>query len=334
MKHKIFDQLIDIHPDGIIVVDSSGVVLFCNKNALNLFNKTEDKLLGECFGIPTVEFTCIEINQKYVEMRTTETIWKKKPSYFISVRDITERIYAINELKKAKEEAEMANRIREEIIKNMNHELRTPLNSIIGFSDIILTMKSFEYNNVHSYAEYINQSGWHLLEIIDEVLEMSNLKHNTELQEIDFDIEEIIQSVVDNMRSQMTRKNIVLDISSKPFKIFADKRNVKQMISHLLSNAIKFNNDNGLIQITVDQNSNKDLTVNVADTGIGMDLNAYKYETFGRVDFSLTSKTGGIGLGLTLTKTMIENHGGKLELKSVIGTGTVATLIFPKDRIL
>jgi len=335
-------RLIDTNPDGIVVVDRDGVVMFANANAGKLLGLGPNDLVGESFGFPVIAQTAADImtlTNRFAEMRSVDIDWNGCPALMITLRDVTERVALTRDLQAAKDAAETANRVRDEILANMNHEVRTPLNSIIGFSDILITDEP-SYSGkpaVRAYLDHIHQSGYHLLELLTDVLDMANIVTNHfDIAEEPFDMAGVIRSMAQLVRSQVVRAGLKLetDISTPAPVLYADQRRVKQMMSHLLSNAIKFSHPGGMIRLSVDRSSRGNILVTVSDTGAGMDPARISLaeSPFGKLGSSLTSATGGAGLGLSLTKGMIERHGGSLLIKSEAGVGTSATLSFPASR--
>jgi hemerythrin-like metal-binding protein len=244
-------------------------------------------------------------------------------------------------LKVAKDTAETASRVRDEILANMNHEVRTPLNSIIGFSDLLLADDQgyADHPSVRSYLEYIHQSGHHLLELLTDVLEMANIATNhLDLAEQSFDVAGTIRAVANLVRSQVVRAELRMEteIPSLPLILYADQRRVKQMLNHLLSNAVKFNRPGGMIRLSVSENDQGEIIFSVTDNGIGMDMLriSHAQSPFGKLGAALNNNVGGAGLGLSLTKGTIERHGGALSIVSKPGVGTTVTLRFPSTRTL
>ena len=335
-------RLITTNPDGIIVVDFDGLVLFANAMAADLFGQSPESLVGHSFGFPVVAGNSADIStltNRFAEMRAVEIDWSGLPAFLVSLRDVTERLSMMRDLRVAKEQAELANRVRDDILANMNHEVRTPLNSIIGFSDLLLTGDLGDLETARSYLSNINQSGWQLLELLNDVLDMANIRANHfELEETVFDLGRAVDAVAQLMRSQIVRSGLTLDISLplEPPRLHADQRRVKQMLGHVLSNAVKFNRRGGSIRLTVDTSDLGDVLLSVSDTGVGMEPAriAAAEAAFGKLDGSYTCTTGGAGLGLSLTKGMAERHGGRLLIESKPGVGTTITICLPAFRVI
>jgi two-component system cell cycle sensor histidine kinase PleC len=180
--------------------------------------------------------------------------------------------------------------------------------------------------------------GAHLLSLVNDVLEMSKVEAGeSQLSESEFSVREILD---DGMRTVMAayrdrRTEIVLEPQSTLPRLWGDSRMFTQMVLNLMSNAIKYTPDSGRIRITGVVIENGNFRLSISDTGIGMSDQEIQeaFEPFRRIDHALTSNFEGIGLGLPLTKAMVEMHGGRLEVASVSNHGTTATLVFPAERV-
>jgi signal transduction histidine kinase len=253
--------------------------------------------------------------------------------------DITEIKASERKLIRARSQAEMANHAKSEFLANMSHELRTPLNAIIGFSEII-SQELFGPIANEKYLEYmkdIHKSSLHLLSIINDVLDMSKIEAGKlELSKEALNIRAVIGEVIRMMRERAECRGIELmaQLVDEEIDTWADERAIKQIFLNLLSNAIKFSNEGGRVYIRVVGNRPDLAVVEFEDFGIGMTEEEQEraLQPFGQAQPSTTRNYGGTGLGLPITKGLIEAHGGRLEIRSRPGHGTVVRVILPAER--
>ncbi len=259
----------------------------------------------------------------------------------LSFTDVTGRKHTEQTLRQAKEEAERGNRSKNTFLANISHELRTPLNAIIGFSEMMKheIFGPLEPANYRSYVDDIHDSGMHLLELINDILDMSKAEAGmTDLQESPVDVMDILRASTRMMarRAQNAGITIIENLPPRLPQLLADERRIRQIILNLLSNAVKFSDDGGKVVISAEVTDMGEYVISVMDNGIGMtqeDL-IRVMEPFVQADTRLSRKYEGSGLGLPLTKVLVEAHDGTLTMTSELGRGTIATVTFSAARVL
>jgi signal transduction histidine kinase len=262
-----------------------------------------------------------------------------RPARVVAFRDISDYKKALAAQATAREQAEIADRAKSDFLAHMSHELRTPLNSVIGFSDIMRAeiLGPLGSKKYVEYANDINTSGSHLLNLINDILDLSRIEaHAMELDEqavhLPVLISDSLRIVV--IRAKERRQAVTVDAPDDLAMLWADERRIKQVILNLLSNAIKFTPEEGKIDIRAFLSDTSELVLSVSDTGIGIaEKDLLKIlEPFGQVGNVMNREVQGSGLGLPLSKRLVEGHGGTLSIHSVQGSGTTIEVRFPAAR--
>jgi cell cycle sensor histidine kinase DivJ len=253
-------------------------------------------------------------------------------------RDITERKAHERALVEARDAALAANRAKSRFLANMSHELRTPLNAIIGFSEV-MTREMFGPvgSRYQEYSRLIHESGTHLLDLINAVLDMSKIEAGKfELFEELFDLEETAESAVRFLKIPAERAAVTLTLQVAPRarQIHADQRAVKQILVNLLSNGVKYTPPGGAVHVGADiAGQEVVLTVSDSGTGIAAEDLARLGQPFEQVESAQTRAKEGTGLGLALVKALAAMHGGTAELESTLGEGTTVRVRLPHAAV-
>ncbi|MFH2137347.1 MAG: ATP-binding protein [Candidatus Omnitrophota bacterium] len=253
------------------------------------------------------------LHQEIAERKKVETELQKN---YARLQTVTQ------ELEKARIFAEEANRSKSVFLSNMSHELRTPLNAIIGFSQILKDEGAGVFDDIQKeYLTDIEQSGKRLLALINDILDVTKVDAGKmELRPASINLKEIIMSSLAMIKEKALKRRITLveDLETDVGMVFADERKVKQIMFNLLSNAVKFTPEGGKIGIGIKNNENNEAVISVWDTGIGIEPeDAEKvFAEFEQVDADYSRKYSGTGLGMPLTKKLVELHGGKIWFES------------------
>lgn len=254
--------------------------------------------------------------------------------------DLTERRAREEAMHIARAKAEEAVRTRGRYLATMGHELRTPLHSIVGFSEFLAqeTLGPLGHPTYRDYAQDIVVAGRHLLDMVNDILDMARLEAGRlPLDEEPIDLRRTVADVTRMMALPARHKRLGITTTVAPDmpQIIADVRRIRQVLLNLLSNAIKFTPEDGKIDIIVGQELNGDILVEVSDNGVGIAVEdmATALTPFGRVMAPGSTPQDGAGLGLPLVKALVEAHGGRFELTSVVGQGARARIILPRYRL-
>ena len=254
------------------------------------------------------------------------------------IHDITARKEAETALVRAREEAEAANRAKSQFLATMSHELRTPLNTILGFSEIIRD-RLMGPDSLPRYAEYagdIHDSGNHLLALISDILDIAKIEAGKlEIEPVALELPAVIRAVVRllSVRAAEAGLEVAVELPEPPPALTADLRAIKQILFNLLSNAIKFTPRGGRVTLGAGRDADGSVRLLVRDTGIGIAADQLQrvLRPFEQIDNRYNRAAGGTGLGLALVKSLAELHGGRLEIASTVGQGTLVAVILPAE---
>lgn len=257
-----------------------------------------------------------------------------------TIQDVTKRIEAEQDLVAEKERAVMGDKAKADFLATMSHEIRTPLNAIIGFSEVMRaeTFGPLGDERYSDYMESISQSSQHLLSLLSDILDLSRIDaQGYELDEREFSIDQMLGDCVGMMGGAARDQNIALvGDRSHRFQVRADERALKQIVLNLLSNAIKFTGHGGTITLRSELTEDGNCSISVQDTGIGIPAAALQrvLEPFKQARSAQVAGAGGAGIGLALSKRLIELHDGMIEIASQEGEGTSVTIIIPASRVI
>ena len=360
-------NIVEGSAQGIVVIDQTGVV-FVNdafarmigyadtaesmqnsRDPNSMIHPDDREMVGQRLrarlaGVETLSHYELRLIRRDGETVWTETRaafvrWNGRPASLSWMNDITARKHMEQELVRSKEAAEFANRTKTEFLANMSHELRTPLNAILGFSEVIRE-EMFGPVGQERYIEYahdIHASGEHLLELINDILDLSKLEAGRlELRESAVLLPKLVEHCLTLVKNRAVAGgvNLLTEFADDVPALRADERSVKQILLNLLSNAVKFTPKGGSVTTAITFSPRNGFHVAVTDTGIGMSEEDIKIalSPFGQIDSQIAREHHGTGLGLPITRSLLALHEGELIVKSARNMGTTMTAHFPADR--
>jgi PAS domain S-box-containing protein len=305
---------------------------------------------GNCIGVlnfygkegaftpDSVKLTQIFANQAAVAIenaRLIEGLEEKVLERTKEIEDTNIELQSVNhELELRREEAEAGSRSKSDFLANMSHELRTPLNAVIGLSQVLLEQTFGPLNAKQSeYLDGVRQSGNHLLSLINDILDLSKIEAGKEqFEPAIFSMPETLRNAFMLVKEKAMKHGIALsqELGSEVGLFYADERRVKQVLFNLLSNAVKFTEPGGKVGLKARQDA-QTLILTVWDTGIGIPESKRHliFQPFQQLDSSLSRKHEGTGLGLVLSKRLVEMHGGTISFEAREGGGTSFTVTLP-----
>ncbi len=279
--------------------------------------------------------------RRLIEEKVSERTSELSAANRSLAKEVQERKRVARALRSAKEEAEVANHAKSGFLAMISHELRTPLNAIIGFSEILNEQMfgPLGHKKYSGYVKDIRNSGQHLLGLINNILDLTKVEANEfNLRRQTMNLAEAIDDVMRLFEGQAraAAQLIELDLEKPLPALHADPSAIRQILINLVSNALKFTPDGGLIVVSAKLDNNGRLTISVSDNGIGIPKEHIDgvFQPFSQVDSSLARKYEGTGLGLPLTKSLVQLHGGTISIESVPRHGTTVHVTFEKAMVV
>ncbi|MBL4836624.1 MAG: PAS domain-containing sensor histidine kinase [Kordiimonadaceae bacterium] len=362
---RLFRHIFDLVPDVMLLVSlTEGRIVDVNPEFVNVFGKRREDVIGKIsadigiwadgtfldrfveelkmttsmMDVPTTVRTRGNVIRHF-QLFAQKIEYGLQPLLLLVGRDVTEDLLQEQELRRRKDDAELANRSKSAFLANMSHELRTPLNGILGFAEIIRDEMIGPIGNARysEYAQDVHESGTHLLAIINDILDLSKVEaghmqtHVTWIDPID-----CLDTCLSLVRGNATDNGIsmIRDLDETIF-LEADERLLKQIVINLLSNSVKYTESGGTVTLSFKRTGNAGVCLSVTDTGIGMTPDEVKIarRPFGQVVSRLSKKLEGSGLGLPLVCAFTEKMGGTMTIESQTEVGTRVNIIFPPLKV-
>ncbi len=360
--------ILDTATDGVVVLDADGLILAVNRSAEALFGYDQNEVAGENFTVLLAKESHAAANDYLAGLKvngvasvlndgrdvtgrarqggsmpmfmTLGRVSQAGGQKFCAVlRDMTAWKKAERELSDAKRDAERASALKSDFLAKVSHEIRTPLNAIIGFSEVIRDERFGPVGNARykDYLKDIHSSGVHVMSLVNDLLDLSKIEAGKlDLNFGSVDANKIVAECVSLMQPQATRDRVIIrqSLAQRLPNIVADERSLRQIVLNLLSNAVKFNEPGGQVIVSTALTDAGHAVIRIKDTGIGMSEADVQtaLEPFRQLQTS--RHRGGTGLGLPLTKSLVEANRASFTIKSKKNEGTLVEVAFPPTRVL
>jgi PAS domain S-box-containing protein len=352
-------SLVESHNDALVITDPRGIITDANKQMEALTGCTRDELIGAPFKnyftdseraeeavklvlrekrITDYELVVRDRNGKTTQVSYNATTlydrYRMLQGVFAAARDITERqliqqaLQRTNvDLETAKLVAERANQAKSDFLSSMSHELRSPLNAILGFAQLMESASPSPTESQKESIAQILQAGWHLLKLINEILDLAVIEAGKVLLSTEpVSVAEVLSEchAMLDIKAQQRGITMTFPLFADPVFVNADRTRLKQVVINLLSNAIKYNRKSGTVVVTCHPGAPERTRISVTDTGLGLSAEKLTqlYQPFNRLGQEMLGGVAGTGIGLVVTKRLVELMGGEVGVESTVGTGS------------
>lgn len=360
--------IVDTATDGVVLIANDGSIRSISRAAEALFGFDNDDVIGKQFvslfaiesqrsardylaglsenGVASVlndgrEVIGREAEGRFIPLFMTIGRLPNDSGFCAVVRDITQWKRAEEELTQARAQAERTSSQKTDFLARVSHEIRTPLNAIIGFSELMIDEKFGPIGNdrYRDYLRDINRSGNHVLDLVNDLLDISKIEAGE--QEMAYEavsLNDTLSETVAMMQPQANRERVIIrsSFASRLPEVVADLRSVRQIALNLLSNAVRYTQAGGQVIVSTAYEPSGDIVMRVRDTGIGMSQAEIEQalKPFKQINALKRGRGDGTGLGLPLTKAMVEANRAKFSIASTPGEGTLVEITFPSTRVL
>lgn len=367
-ENRELRAILDTATDGVLVLDRTGRIISANHSVEALFGYEPAEFIGHSFGdllAPECRHSALDHLDRLAHGTGAgvldagyEAIGRVRqgglvPLYITMgriedgeklcavLRDITVWKHTAEELTNAKQAAEKASIAKSEFLAKISHEIRTPLNAIIGFSEVMMDERFGPVGNerYRQYLKDIHASGAHLISLLTDLVDLSKIEAGKlELTFVSLNLNDVIEQCVAIMQQQASRERVIIrtSLSTNLPQIVADARSMRQIALNLLSNSIKFTGAGGQVIVSTALTDNQEVVLRVRDTGIGInekDLES-ALEPFRQVATAVQWGSIGTGLGLPITRALVEANHARFLITSEVGDGTLVEVVFPVTRVL
>ena len=361
LKISSIERAVDDMKEGLVLFDISNNCIYANAFSKQRFGIDEATYSSEDEPAATVINVLSERNEEFGEADYSRDVIKdgkevsehyivkynrlndvkgRMIGSYLLMEDNTDQVRYLDEIKKARDIANEANRAKSTFLANMSHEIRTPLNSVLGMNEMI--MRSTDDPLILDYAESIKTSGDLLLNLISDILDFSKIEANRiDIVPVEYDPHQMLRDCCNNFEQMAMLKDLYIQVNCDetiPSRFYGDEKIIKQILGNILSNAVKYTREGG---ITIDVTDNgrgtaeRDLVFEVSDTGIGIAEEDMKFlfDAFKRINEKENASIQGTGLGLAITKELVALLNGSISVKSKPGKGTTFTVMIPQKIV-